>query len=108
MTTHDDQVIEGGDHNPSAGYCSDAVSSLYLFLDGELDEVRMTEIRAHLEACSPCFEAFDFEAELRIVIAARVREQSVPEDFRQRLLTMLESFGSSGGTPPPAFGGPAT
>ena len=66
------------------GDCSEAVHVLYHYLDGELTEERRIVIRAHLDACPPCFEAFDFEAELRQVIAMRCREE-VPESLRQRI-----------------------
>ena len=36
--------------------------------DGEAGE----QIQHHLDGCAPCFEAYDFEAELRIVIAQQV------------------------------------
>lgn len=92
-------------HDHSQGYCADAVRDLYLFLDAELDEGRMVQIRAHLEQCSPCFEAFDFEAELRIVVSTRAARSEMPEEFRARLLTMLESIGSSGDASPTCGGG---
>lgn len=66
------------------GSCNDAVHLLYQYLDGELTLDRRALIRAHLDDCPPCYEAFDFEAELRVVIAQRCREQ-VPEHLRRRV-----------------------
>jgi mycothiol system anti-sigma-R factor len=68
--------------------CSDAVHQLYLYLDGELTPERRALIMQHLDACPPCFEAFDFEAELRIVIAHKCREQ-VPDHLRERVARAL-------------------
>ena len=45
-------------------------------------------IQQHLDECSPCLEAFDFEAELKIVIARCCRDQ-VPEGLRQRIADVL-------------------
>ena len=87
----DDQQLsghEGHDHSP--GGCQEALSSLYTFLDGELDQGRRAAIEHHLDECSPCLEAFDFEAELRIVIAPKCTEQ-VPESLKARLLDMFDS-----------------
>lgn len=64
--------------------CSDAVHLLYHYLDGELTVERRIVIQRHLDDCPPCFSAFDFEAELRAVIANRCREE-VPESLRQRI-----------------------
>ena len=64
--------------------CQEAIHTLYHYLDGELTEYRRVEIRQHLDDCMPCLEAFDFEAELRIVIARKCRDD-VPENLRERI-----------------------
>jgi mycothiol system anti-sigma-R factor len=71
------------------GDCDEAISELYGFLDGELTEERKIEIRRHLDECPPCFEQFDFEAELRLVIASKCKDE-VPESLRQRIADVLE------------------
>ena len=68
--------------------CDDAVFELYTFLDGELTDERRVEIRRHLDDCPPCFEQFDFEAELRQVIASKCKDE-VPESLRQRIADVL-------------------
>ncbi|MHB8669783.1 MAG: mycothiol system anti-sigma-R factor [Acidimicrobiales bacterium] len=68
--------------------CEEAVELLYHYLDGELTEDRRGLIRRHLDDCPPCFEAFDFESDLRAVIASRCREQ-VPDALRQRVAEAL-------------------
>ena len=87
--------------SPIAGTpdCERALAEVYTFLDQELNEAHRTEIMAHLEACSPCFEAFDFEAELRTVITTKTHSVDVPETLRIRIeekLTYLRIQGSSG------------
>jgi mycothiol system anti-sigma-R factor len=74
------------------GDCDDAVHRLYDFLDGELDDDRRAHIKQHLDECLPCLEAFDFEAELRMVIAQKCREQ-VPDHLRQRIFQALQQEG---------------
>lgn len=69
--------------------CDDAKHTLYEFLDGELTPEKKAHIQAHLEACSPCFEAFDFEAELLIVIEKKCVEQ-VPEGLQAKILAALQ------------------
>ncbi|MDA8062929.1 MAG: mycothiol system anti-sigma-R factor [Actinomycetota bacterium] len=68
--------------------CREALDVLYHYLDGELDEERRAVIHYHLERCSPCLEAFDFEAELKLVVAQRCRE-SVPESLRDRVAAAI-------------------
>jgi mycothiol system anti-sigma-R factor len=70
--------------------CEEAVHTLYHFLDGELTEARRAHIQQHLDDCGPCLEAFDFEAELRLIIARKCRDQ-VPEELRARIVAVLRS-----------------
>jgi mycothiol system anti-sigma-R factor len=76
------------------GECQEALDTLYHFLDGELTEERRHQIQHHLDDCSPCLEAFDFEAELKIVIARRCRE-TVPEGLRIRIQVALRDASDS-------------
>jgi mycothiol system anti-sigma-R factor len=78
------------------GDCQEVIHTLYHFLDGELTVERRLEIQHHLDDCSPCLEAFDFEAELRILIARSCRDQ-VPKELRQRIAEAL--FEASKGQP---------
>jgi mycothiol system anti-sigma-R factor len=83
---------QAGDPNmeepASGGDCEQALRTLYYFLDGELTSERRLAIQHHLDECSPCLEAFDFEAELKIVIARSCRDQ-VPERLRRRVADVL-------------------
>lgn len=70
--------------DPTRPECDDALHQLYVFLDGELTTERRELIRHHLDECIPCLGAFDFEAELRLVIAQKCRD-SVPDTLRDRI-----------------------
>jgi len=74
--------------------CANSLQELYAFLDGELTDDRRVHIQAHLDGCLPCYEAYDFEAELRIVISARCREE-VPDNLRNRVADALRKLGES-------------
>lgn len=74
--------------------CSRALRVLYQFLDGELTVERRANIEGHLEGCEHCFSAFDFEAELRMVVRSRLQTE-VPPLLRQRVLDALASEGCS-------------
>ena len=64
--------------------CNETIERLYIYLDGELTDERRIEIKRHLDDCPPCLDAFDFEAELRLVIADRCKDR-VPDALRQRI-----------------------
>ncbi len=68
--------------------CVEAASQLYDFLDGELTEDKRQAIKMHLEHCAPCFEAFEFEADLKKLVATRCQEK-VPETLKQRIAAVI-------------------
>lgn len=86
----------GHDHERETD-CDEAVAELYAFLDGELDAAVLVQVETHLRRCSPCLEAFDFEADLRRVIAAKCTEQ-VPPDIKARFCGMLRDLGTDAGS----------
>lgn len=69
--------------------CDVALAELYEYLDGELTEEARQRIEQHLRDCSPCLEAFDFEAEVRRLVADRCREQC-PDALRQRIQSAID------------------
>ena len=79
--------------------CAEVVRDLYFFLDGEITESVRQRIKVHLDDCSPCLEAFDFEAELRQMISLRCREEP-PAELRARITSVLQVEFPSFGIPP--------
>jgi mycothiol system anti-sigma-R factor len=70
------------------GECEEALRTLYTYLDGELTSERRIVIQRHLSECSPCLEAFDFEAELKTLVARSCRDQ-VPDGLRHKIAEAL-------------------
>jgi mycothiol system anti-sigma-R factor len=68
--------------------CEHAIERIYEYLDGELTAYKRAAIARHLDECPPCAEGFDFEIELRQVIAFKCRDE-VPPDLRRRIATAL-------------------
>ena len=87
----DNHDHDHGEHASADADCEEALVALYTFLDGELTESKRIEIRHHLDDCSPCLEVYDFEAELRMVIRERCRDQ-VPDTLRQRVADRLAAI----------------
>jgi mycothiol system anti-sigma-R factor len=79
------------------GNCESALHELYQFLDGQLDDNRRQAIQHHLDDCPPCYEAFDFEIELRTVIAKKCHE-TVPDQLKQRIADAIQQESTRPGT----------
>jgi anti-sigma factor (TIGR02949 family) len=65
--------------------CNDTIRELEAFLDRELSEDGHQAIHAHLDGCTDCLQAFDFQAELRTVIAAKCRNDEMPPGLLSRI-----------------------
>ena len=90
------------DHTATAA-CEEAVAELYSYLDGALTVERLAVIETHLQSCGDCYEAYDFEAELKMVISRRCTAEDVPETLRIRIMESLRitSEGPVDGGPGP-------
>ncbi len=67
------------------GDCNETLRELEQFLDHELTEADRQVIHAHLGGCEHCLEAFDFHAELRMVISAKCRNDELPPGLLARI-----------------------
>ena len=65
--------------------CNDTIRELETFLDGALSEDGHRSIHSHLAGCSDCLQAFDFQAELRSVIAEKCRNDEMPPGLLSRI-----------------------
>ena len=71
--------------------CNETLRELETFLDGELSHDAVTSIRAHLEGCPDCYQAFDFPAELKAVIAVKCRHDEMPPNLLSRIEQCLQA-----------------
>ena len=84
--------------------CNETLKELQLYLDGELPASERDTVLEHLEECLDCFHAFDFQAELKAVIAAKCRNDVMPPDLLDRIRRCFddgEGPGPGVATPPP-------
>ncbi len=82
--------------------CEEVIHRIYHFLDGELTPEKRAEIQRHLDDCPPCIEAFEFEAELRMLVSRGCREQ-VPDELRTRIARLIGHEQASGRAGPHLF-----
>lgn len=70
--------------------CRETLERAYLFLDNErLSEKERAEIRAHLEACAPCYERYGLEQQVADVVARLRYANQCPEGLRRRINDLL-------------------
>lgn len=65
--------------------CNETIRELDTFLDGELSEEMRAQIHTHLIDCVDCHQAYDFHAELKIVIQRKCADEPMPEGLEERI-----------------------
>lgn len=87
--------------------CNDTLRELEQFLDQELSESVRAEIHGHLEGCPDCLQAFDFHAELRMVIAAKCHNDEMPPGLMSKIAMCFgPDLAGQDDTADPAAAGP--
>jgi len=75
--------------------CNQTLRELQLFLDGELPPDKHAHVLGHLNECLECFQAFDFQAELKQVIAKKCRTETMPEGLMERIQQCFQTDGDA-------------
>lgn len=65
--------------------CNETIRELDAFLDGELSDDARSRIHHHLDGCMDCLQAFDFHAELKIVIQRKCNNDEMPAGLLDRI-----------------------
>jgi mycothiol system anti-sigma-R factor len=85
----------GVEPDPCAGFdgddCREAAAELFGYLDGALDDGKRALIADHLDSCGSCFDAFEFHAELRLVISRKCQTE-LPEHLKARIAASLAAL----------------
>ncbi len=72
-------------------HCRETLERAYLYLDKEqLGERERTQIRTHLEECTPCYERYDLEQQVAEIIARLKDNRSCPAGLRKKIKTLLD------------------
>lgn len=69
--------------------CRDCVKALNPYLDRELSDDDVVQVRSHLEDCGGCLHMYQFEDSLRRLVRVKCQEQSAPPTLRERITLTL-------------------
>jgi mycothiol system anti-sigma-R factor len=71
--------------------CRDCARALNPYLDRELSDQDVLEVREHLAACGGCLDLYQFEESLRRLVRVRCQETAAPESLRQRITLTFQA-----------------
>jgi anti-sigma factor (TIGR02949 family) len=80
---------EGGDSGMIS--CEEALSRVYEFLDGELDDVSHEEVEAHFHVCTRCYPHLQLENAFREALQRAAAGEEAPPELKSRILALMES-----------------
>ena len=71
--------------------CDDVKRTVYLFLDGTLDEPAHQDFTAHIRLCPDCDTRTRAQQRIRVFIIRRLQPDSAPQRLKQRLARALRA-----------------
>ncbi|MDX6359406.1 MAG: hypothetical protein QOH37_2460 [Nocardioidaceae bacterium] len=71
--------------------CADFLERIVYFLDNELDEDDVADVRVHLDECAPCLQNYDLQRTVKAMVARSCHE-TAPEGLRQRVRVQIQQI----------------
>lgn len=69
--------------------CNDCKEKLDRYVDRELNNTEVLELKLHLEGCPPCADQYEFQAHLKRLVKVCCDRDTVPAAFREKLRQIL-------------------
>ena len=69
--------------------CRDCIQKLDLYLDRELSEEELDEVKHHLAECPPCEDRYQLQAHMKRLIKVCCDQGTAPPHLRQKLREIL-------------------
>jgi mycothiol system anti-sigma-R factor len=69
--------------------CRDCAERLERYLDRELTDAEVDELRRHLTFCGPCDDRYRFQANLKRLVRVCCHQYAAPDTLRDRLRQIL-------------------
>ena len=69
--------------------CEEALSRIYEFLDGELDEMTHEEVERHFRVCTRCYPHLRLEQSFREALHRAVEGEEAPPELKERVLEIM-------------------
>lgn len=76
--------------DPHETDCSEVLDHLYEYLDREMPERDCEKFQEHFDECSPCFEKYGLEREVKKLVKRCCGQDDVPTDLRAKVMSRIE------------------
>lgn len=72
--------------------CSEVLSMVYDFLDGEIDAEQHDRIAQHLDECGPCLRQYGLEQAVKALVHRSCACEHAPERLRVQIVTRIRQI----------------
>ena len=69
--------------------CEEALSLVHDFLDGELDSVPASRVKAHFDVCQRCYPHLHLERVFRETMRSAASGESTPADLKSKVAALI-------------------
>jgi anti-sigma factor (TIGR02949 family) len=75
------ESIEKEETNEDCREFERCLEILHLILDNEASKAEEDYLNSHIEGCMTCFEQYEVEKQIRILLQTRLDQKQVPDDL---------------------------
>ena len=72
--------------------CSEVLARVYSYLDGEIEDKSLAQIREHLDECGPCLREYGLEEAVKRLVQKCCGAEPVPSGLRTKVLVRIQAI----------------
>jgi mycothiol system anti-sigma-R factor len=72
--------------------CSEVLARVYSYLDGEIEDQGLAQIRDHLDECGPCLREYGLEEAVKRLVHKCCGAEAAPSGLRTKVLVRIRTI----------------
>lgn len=72
--------------------CSEVLARVYSYLDGEIEDKSIAQIREHLDECGPCLREYGLEEAVKRLVQKCCGSEAAPSGLRTKVLVRIQAI----------------
>ena len=72
--------------------CSEVLARVYSYLDGEIEDKSLAQIREHLDECGPCLREYGLEEAVKRLVQKCCGAEAAPIALRTKVLVRIQTI----------------
>jgi mycothiol system anti-sigma-R factor len=70
--------------------CHETMQRLNSYVDRELSDFELVEVKKHLDDCPPCEQHFEFNVRVKRLVRTKACPEKAPQELLQQILKSLK------------------